>query len=86
MRFHVVSLANTHVTEAFSACAFTNKVKYFCRMIKDRSNKVFLYAGEQNEAPCGQHIVCIREAERAAYVGDRHYTNAQWDPALGRRR
>lgn len=81
MRFHVVSLPHTHVTEAFSACAFTTKVNNFCRMMKDRGHAVFLYAGEQNEAPCGEHIACISEADRAIHVGDRHYTQAQWDPA-----
>lgn len=80
MRFHVISLPHTHVTEAFSACAFTEKVRKFCIMMKDRGHEVFLYAGEQNEAPCDEHIVCISEAERAAHVGDRHYTQAQWDP------
>lgn len=30
----------------------------------------FLYAGEQNEAPCDEHIVCIREAERASTFAD----------------
>lgn len=80
MRFHVVALPHVHVTEAFSACAFTMKVKNFCRMMKGRGHTVFLYAGEQNEAPCDEHIACISEAERAAHVGDRHYTQAQWDP------
>ncbi|UDL90341.1 glycosyltransferase [Mesorhizobium sp. PAMC28654] len=81
LRFHVVGLPHTQVAEAFSACAFTNKVKYFCQMMKDRGHAVFLYAGEQNEATCDEHIVCISEAARAAHVGDGHYTAAPWDTA-----
>lgn len=81
MRFHVAALPHTHVTDEFSSCAFTNKVRNFCRMMKSRGHTVFLYAGEQNEAPCDEHIVCISEAERAAHVGSGHYTAPTWDPA-----
>ena len=81
MRFHVVALAHTHVTNAFSSCAFTMKVMNFCRMMKGRGHTVFLYAGEQNEAPCDEHIVCIDEAARAAHVGAGHYTAPAWDIA-----
>jgi len=80
MRFHVVALPHTHVTDAFSACAFTMKVKNFCRMMTERGHEVVLYAGEQNAAPVTEHVVCIDEAARAAHVGDRHYTEAPWEP------
>ncbi|MBZ9706080.1 glycosyltransferase [Mesorhizobium sp. ESP7-2] len=81
MRFHVIGLPHTHVTDAFSSCAFTNKVANFCRMMKGRGHTVFLYAGEQNTAPCDEHIVCIDEATRAAHVGVGHYTAPAWDIA-----
>lgn len=80
MRFHVAALPHTHVTDAFSACAFTMKVKNFCRMMTERGHEVVLYAGEQNMAPVTEHVVCIDEAARAAHVGDRHYTEAPWEP------
>ncbi|MCX5569587.1 glycosyltransferase [Kaistia nematophila] len=81
MRFHVVALPHTHVTDAFSACAFTMKVKNFCRMMIERGHDVVLYAGEQNAAPVTEHVVCIDEAARAAHVGARHYTEAPWEPS-----
>lgn len=80
MRFHVVALPHTHVTGAFSACAFTMKVKNFCRMMIERGHEVVLYAGEQNAAPVTEHVVCIDEAARAAHVGSSHYTEAPWEP------
>lgn len=80
MRFHVAALPHTHVTDAFSACAFTMKVKNFCRMMLERGHEVVLYAGEQSEAPVTDHVVCIDEASRAAHVGARHYTEAPWEP------
>lgn len=81
MRFHVVSLPHTQTTQHFSSCAFTEKVRKFCRMMTDRGHTVFLYAGEKNEAPCEELIVCAGEAQRIAHIGDAHYTTAPWDPA-----
>ena len=83
MRLHVVSLPHTQTTEAFGACAYTNKVRLFCKMMKDLcGHEVFLYSGAENEAPCTEHFSCISEAERAAAVGNDHYSHAKFDPAL----
>lgn len=79
MRFHVVGLPHVHTDGTFSACAYTNKVIGFCKMMKARGHDVFLSAGERNVAPCDEHLVCISEDERCALVGDRHYTAAPWD-------
>lgn len=82
MRFHVISLPHTQVTRDYSCCAYTEKVRKFCRMMKARGHAVFLYAGEQSEAPCDEMIPCITEAERAEAVGDAHYTAASFDWSL----
>ena len=79
MRFHVCARPHTHTTKEYLTCAYTAKVINFCRMMKDRGHTVFLYGGEQNEAPCDEHIVVVSEAERAAHVGDKHYTEAPFD-------
>src|SRR5262245_24863642 len=80
MRFHVVSLPHTQTTDAYSACAFTEKVRKFCRMMKEmKGHTVYLYAGDDNEAPCDEHISCISEDERAAAVGNNHYCMASFD-------
>lgn len=82
MRFHVVSLAHTHPTEAFAACAFTQKVVRFCAMMKNLGHEVILYAGEDNTTPCDEHVSCISEADRLAMVGKKHYTEANWEHPL----
>ncbi|OJU03601.1 MAG: hypothetical protein BGN87_18530 [Rhizobiales bacterium 65-79] len=79
MRFHVVSLPHTHTTADFPSCAFTQKVVRFCAMMKSLGHQVILYAGERNEAPCDEHVVCISEEERLEIIGGRHYTAASWD-------
>lgn len=82
MIFHVVGLPHTNTTSDFVVCAFTEKVRKFCVMMKGLGHTVYLYAGEFNEAPCDEHIVCITEAERLAHVGDKHYTEASFDYSL----
>lgn len=79
MRFHVAALPHTCTTTEYISCAYTAKVINFCRMMKDRGHTVFLYGGEQNEAPCDEHIVCVSETDRAAHVGDKHFTSASFD-------
>lgn len=79
MRFHVAALPHTHITSEYATCAYTEKVRKFCRMMMDRGHTVYLYAGEKNEAPCTEHIVCIGEAERVAALGNKHFTTASFD-------
>lgn len=82
MRFHVCALPHTNTATDYISCAYTAKVINFCRMMKDRGHTVFLYGGEQNEAPCDEHIVCVSEVDRAAHVGDKHFTSASFDYSL----
>lgn len=82
MRFHLVALPHSCTTKAYSSCAFGEKCRKFAIMMKNRGHTVFLYAGEQNEAPCDEHIVCISEKERAAAIGDKHFTQASFDNTL----
>jgi len=82
MRFHVVSLPHTHTTDAFSACAFTEKVRKFAIMMTRLGHEVFLYAGAQNEAPCTEHIVCLSEDDRRKAVGAAHYCMSSFDASL----
>ena len=79
MRFHICALPHTQTTTEYVSCAYTAKVIGFCRMMKDRGHTVFLYGGEENQAPCDEHIVCVSEANRAAHVGDKHFTSASFD-------
>lgn len=79
MRFHVAALPHTQTTSEFATCAYTEKVRKFCRMMMDRGHEVFLYAGEFNEAPCTEHIVCISDAQRRAALGKAHFTQASFD-------
>jgi glycosyltransferase involved in cell wall biosynthesis len=82
MRFHVVALPHTQDTKDFTSGDFTEKVRRFCIMMTDLGHEVVLYAGEKNEAPVTEHVVCISEDLRAAAVGKNHYTTASFDTNL----
>lgn len=83
MRFHAVGLPHTHTTDAYSSCAYTSKVRNFCRMMKSvMGHQVFLYAGDENEAPCDEHVSCISEAERLASLGGKPYASGSFDYSL----
>ena len=73
MRFHVVSLPHTQTTRAFNMCAYTQKVRKFCAMMRNLGHTVFLYAGDQNEAECDELITCITENERLAALDSMPY-------------
>lgn len=57
-RIHLLSLPHTETTGAYSWCAFTALVTNMATMMTRQGHKVFLYAGESNEAECFEHINC----------------------------
>jgi glycosyltransferase involved in cell wall biosynthesis len=79
MRFHVVSLPHTQVTKDFVGCAYTEKVRRFCIMMKDLGHEVYLYAGDRTDAQVDKLVTCISEERRAQAVGNNHYTQASFD-------
>lgn len=83
MRMHVVSLPHTQTTNAYSSCAYTAKVRNFCRMMKDIiGHTVYLYAGDENESPCDEHVSCISEDARVASLAGKPYTSGSFDYSL----
>lgn len=70
MRFHVVALPHTQTTAAFSACAFTWKVRGFAHMMKSLGHTVYIYASEQCDAPCDELVTCISQADQEKAAGD----------------
>lgn len=59
LRIHLVSLPHTQTTKAYSACAYTQKVRKFADMMTARGHEVMLYAGTQNEANVTEFVSCI---------------------------
>lgn len=81
MRFHVIGLVHAQTTDDFPCCAFTSKIKGFCRMMLALGHEVHLYSGDRNSFPCTEHYPCFTEADRYGHCGD-DYIGARWDETL----
>lgn len=83
MRFHIVSLPHTQSTKEYLSCAYTQKVLNFCRMMKSLDHEVFLYASEDNDAPCDELIPCITKEEQKLNIKQadwkKDFFSIEWD-------
>lgn len=77
MRFHIVGIPHTETSSGYPMCAYTQKIKGFCRMLIDLGHEVFLYSSERNEFVCSQHFSCLAEDARKVAVGEK-YLSFSW--------
>lgn len=63
MRFHLLALPNAQTTKAYSLDGFAQATIRFARILKSLGHTVFLYASEENEAPCDELICCMTKEE-----------------------
>src|SRR6478672_4404436 len=84
MRLHVLGLPWTETTRTYLHCAYTEKVRKFCDMMTGEGHDVFLYAGEQNESACVEHVPLVSREERVAWFGEwdpnNLFENIDWNP------
>jgi glycosyltransferase involved in cell wall biosynthesis len=68
MRFHVLSLPHTITRKDYSACAFTQKVLKWCKMMTARGHTVYHYGHKDSEVECTEHVpVTFNEDLEKAY-------------------
>jgi len=84
--FHVVGLPHTQTTKEYVPCAYTEKVRKFCNMMKSLGHTVYLYASEENEAACDELVTCITKKEQREMLGNNNWKkdffNIVWDENL----
>jgi glycosyltransferase involved in cell wall biosynthesis len=84
MRLHLLALPHTQVTADYASCAYTQKIRKFCRMMGDRGHDVVLYAGEHCDIDVAEHVMLVTEAERTRWFGDGFdtvLTPLSWEPS-----
>lgn len=64
MRFHLLTLPNTMTTKAFCLDGFAIANMRMARLLKHLGHEVIIYGGEENEAPCDEHVVVITKEEQ----------------------
>ena len=77
MRFHVLALPHTITRKDYSACAFTQKVLKFCKMMHQRGHTVFHYGHEDSEVE-GTHITVLTNEDLLKSYGTYNWRREQF--------
>ncbi len=70
MRFHLPGLPHTEISAEYLACAYTQKVRKFGKMMLPRGHDVILYGGEQTDAVCTEHVTIINREMQKQFFGE----------------
>lgn len=70
MRFHILGLPHTVTSKEYIACAYTQKVYKFAKMMTARGHEVIHYGHEESDLPCTEHVTVLSTEDWKKTYGD----------------
>lgn len=72
-RIHVLGLPHTKTTEDFTACAYTQKVWKFCKMMEGRGHYIMHYGHEDSNPAADENVTVITNEVWSKVYGSHDY-------------